>query len=575
SWGSMTVLVPAAGSILPPGLPPASAGLPPADVGGSAAEPPDHPWPGAPHPMGIDPASAVGPAAIESPRAALPLPYPDVASASFYPAAAPVRPELPALPFPANPGAPWQVPEVAQPAPGVVDTARLADVPRPAGTPRPAAAEPTPLHWGEASRFDVNRPGAALTPAEIHQAPDLTWTGDVPLSGDVSLSGEGPRPDDTSPGGGSTPRDGDPATGDRRRAGEEFTVLGPWAEPISAAPALPPPPPNMPVRRAPAAPVRTAGSFAAAPRVAGIAQQPAPAPVASTAPAGADGLAHQRPRTGGRRVLVGGFGGGGGRTTVAAGVGLAMAAHHGHRVVAVDASPDQCGLLAHRVGLMPPGVGLRELASAVPPVSSLEDVRRFLASDGSGGLEVLAGMRDLAGPGLLPEELAWALDLLGHWYPVVVADAPPGWNQPVPATLLARADLLVLTVRAGEAEIASADDALTALIAAGRGDLAATVIVAIVETYPSRLSRSARMRLDHLEDRAYMTVPVPFDSGLADSRPINWFRLRRRTRFAFQRLAGAIATAPLPGSHPAAVLARPALAAPAGDARVAAWSPGS
>ncbi|THJ75618.1 MinD/ParA family protein [Candidatus Frankia alpina] len=557
----MTVLVPAAGSILPLGAPPASAEHPAEDVEGSAIEPPGHPWPGASHPTGVDPASAVGPAAIESSRAAL-LPYPEVTPASPYPAAAPARPELPALPFPANPGAPWQAPEAARPAPGVADT------PRPVDTARPAAAEPTPLHWGEASRFDGNRPGGALTPAEIHQTPEPTWTGDVPRSGGVPWAGDGARAVAGQGG------DGDPTTGDRRQAGEAFTVLGPWAEPISTAPALPPPPPNMPVRRVPAAPVRTAGSFVAS-RAAEIAQQPAPAPVASTAPVGADGLAHQRPRTGGRRVLVGGFGGGGGRTTVAAGVGLAMAAHHGHRVVAVDASPDQCGLLAHRVGLMPPGVGLRELASAVPPISSLEDVRRFLASDGSGGLEVLAGMRDLAGPGLLPEELAWALDLLGHWYPVVVADAPPGWNQPVPATLLARADLLVLTVRAGEAEIASADDALTALTAAGRGDLAATVIVAIVETYPSRLSRSARMRLDHLEDRAYMTVPVPFDSGLADSRPINWFRLRRRTRFAFQRLAGAIATAPLPGSHPAAVLARPALAAPAVDARGAAWSPGS
>ncbi|WP_420840682.1 MinD/ParA family ATP-binding protein, partial [Candidatus Frankia nodulisporulans] len=248
--------------------------------------------------------------------------------------------------------------------------------------------------------------------------------------------------------------------------------------------------------------------------------------------------AFARTRGGGRRVLVGGFGGGGGRTTVAAGLGLAMAAHHGHRVVAVDASPDQCGLLAHRVGLIPPGVGLRELAAARPPVSSLEDVRRYLASDGSGGLDVLAGMRDLVGPGLVPEELAWSLDLLGHWYPVIVADAPSGWNQPVPATLLARADLLVLTVRAGEAEIAGADDALTSLIAAGRGDLATTVIVAVVATYPSRLSRGARMRLEHLEDRAYITVPVPFDPALADSRPINWLRLRRRTRFAFQRLAG-------------------------------------
>ncbi|KJE21328.1 ATPase involved in chromosome partitioning [Frankia torreyi] len=616
----MTVLVPAAGSLLPPGAAPAASrpDRPEDADGGSAAEQPGHPWAGAPRPTQIDPASA-GPVPIEPSRAALPLPYPDVTPASpadlpapaylyrpadplfgpsgaeygpaavppaapLYPAAAPVGPELPPLPSSTNPAAPWQVPEESPSAPGVPD-------PPPPAT---ATAESAPLHRGEMSRFDVTRPGAALMPAQPPQVqppqvqppqaqtsqgqtsqghtPDPTRTGLFPPTGGATPTRDATRSDDIAGFGDGAAAD--PAAGASWRAAEASAAAGPWAEPISTAPALPPPPPNMPVRRVPAAPVRPAGAVIA-PRAAGAVPQPAPATAASAAPVGADGLVYQRPRAGGRRVLIGGFGGGGGRTTVAAGLGLAMAAHHGHRVVAVDASPDQCGLLAHRVGLMPPGVGLRELAGARPPVSSLEDVRRFLASDGSGGLEVLAGMRDLAGPGLLPEELAWALDLLGHWYPAVVADAPPGWNQPVPATLLARADLLVLTVRAGEAEIAGADDALTALTAAGRGDLVATVIVAIVETYPSRLSRGARMRLDHLEDRAYMTVPVPFDAALADSRPINWFRLRRRTRFAFQRLAGAVATAPLPGSQPAAALARPALAAADPQARIAAWPSGA
>ncbi|WP_462186896.1 MinD/ParA family ATP-binding protein [Frankia sp. CcWB2] len=444
-------------------------------------------------------------------------------------------------PYPTGPD---QYPTPPDPPPGA---------PPPPAVPPPFPAVPPPGETWENIAVLVPTAGQPVNLPDGTPVVPVSWAATAPPP-DGSL-GAGPVAGRLPPSAAADPGwpvpeawlDADPLGGPTvgRQAVETPGTEPAWSVPVPA---------NLPARRsgpAPSLPVRAAAAVT-----------PSRGPAVVPAVAGAGGSPVARARAGGRRVLVGGFGGGGGRTTVAAGLGLAIAEHHGHRVMAVDASPDQSGLLAHRVGLMPPGVGLRELATARPPVSSLEDVRRFVASDGSGGLEVLAGLRDLTGPGLLPEELAWALDLLGHWYPVVVADAPPGWSQPVPATLLARADLVVLTIRAGETEIAGADDALTALAAAGRPDLAATVIVAVVETYPSRLSRGARLRLEHLEDRAYMTVPVPFDAALADSRPISWYRLRRRTRFAFQRLAGAVATAPLPGSQPATVLARSAIAAP-------------
>jgi MinD-like ATPase involved in chromosome partitioning or flagellar assembly len=228
---------------------------------------------------------------------------------------------------------------------------------------------------------------------------------------------------------------------------------------------------------------------------------------------------------------------------------MAMAAQRHDRVVAVDACPDQCGPLATRAGLTGRGIGLRELVAADPPVSSLTELRRFLASSGPAGLEVLPGVHDLAGPGLSAEELAWALDVVERWFPIVIADGPPGWLQPVSATLLARADTLVVTARAGS-ESTLAEDALTALATAGRSDLCAGAVVAVVETGPGRLGRLgglARRRSDsvgRLAERVHAVVPIPFDPALTGGAAFTWQRLRRRTRAAFEALATAVEEAP-------------------------------
>lgn len=227
----MTVLVPAAGPLLPPGAAPAASGPDRAEDAdaGAGTEQPGQRWVGAPHSTPIDPASA-GPMPMPMPhersRPALPLPYPDVTPASpaglpasaaayrpadplfgpsgaeygpaavpgtpFHPAAAPAGPELPPLPSSANPAAPWQVPGGSPAASGV------------AYPPRPAAEETAPAHREEASRFDVTRPGAALMPAQPPQIPDPPGTGLFPRPGDGALTGDGaatrdvPRRDDVA-----------------------------------------------------------------------------------------------------------------------------------------------------------------------------------------------------------------------------------------------------------------------------------------------------------------------------------------------------------------------------------------
>jgi len=271
-------------------------------------------------------------------------------------------------------------------------------------------------------------------------------------------------------------------------------------------------------------------------------------------------------RVDGRRVLVGGFGGGSGRTTVAVGLGLAMAARRGGRVVAIDACPDQGGPLADRAGVPGRGVGLRELA-ADRSVASLAEARRFLATAESSGLEVLPGLRDLTGPGLTPAEAAWVVDLLERLFPAVVIDGPPGWTQPVPAVLLARADTVVLTARAeapaargwrarrrpepGLSEAGCAQDALTAL-AAARADLPAGAIVVRVQTAPSVSGRhgflgraAGHEEPPALVEAVHATVSIPFDPALAGQAPVVWKQLRPRTQAAFTLLADLVDEAPL------------------------------
>ncbi|ONH29199.1 hypothetical protein BL253_17505 [Pseudofrankia asymbiotica] len=256
-------------------------------------------------------------------------------------------------------------------------------------------------------------------------------------------------------------------------------------------------------------------------------------------------------RLGGRRVLVGGFGGGSGRTTVATGLGIALAARRGGRVVAVDACPDQGGPLADRAGVPGRGVGLRELALADPPVASLAEARRFLGTVQPSGLEVLPGLRNLTGPGLTPAEAAWAVDLLERLFPAVVIDGPPGWTQPVPAVLLARADTVVLTAKAGFTEAGCAQDALTAL-AAARADLPVGAVAVYVETAPAPgrgLRRPVPAEQPELAEPVHAVLTIPFDPSLADGAPMRWDRLRPRTQAAFEALAAMVDEAPLaPGA---------------------------
>ncbi len=268
-----------------------------------------------------------------------------------------------------------------------------------------------------------------------------------------------------------------------------------------------------------------------------------------------------------RWVHVGGLEDGCGRTTVTAGLAMALAASRRDRIIAVDVCPDQPGMLAARLGPSSgygpghgpghaPGRGDLARAGGLP-APLLPEVRRFVpsagrtgrtgpAGQGSGpvGLDVLLGAPGADVFGRSVEEVGRALDVVEDWYEVALVDSPPGWGRPLPAALLARADTLVVAARAGFVTLSAVDDALAALADSGRGDLADSVAIAVVETVPTRWSGRARRRLARLAERAHSIVVVPFDPMLADGRPFTWSGLRRRTRAAFGELAAAVEAGP-------------------------------
>jgi MinD-like ATPase involved in chromosome partitioning or flagellar assembly len=247
---------------------------------------------------------------------------------------------------------------------------------------------------------------------------------------------------------------------------------------------------------------------------------------------------------GARRVHVGAWRDGSGRTTVAAGLGMAMSVNRHDRVVAVDGGPVRPGTLTVRVGSANRGVGLRELVQAGQGLTSLTDVRRFLASSAPTGLEVLPGQVDPSAPALALEEMWYALELLESWFPVVVVDAPATWNDPSSASLLLRADTMVLTTSANDVDMTRIQDVFAVLDQLGRGDLRTGAVVAVVETVPPKLTARTKRRLAQLAGRVHGAVLVPFDPALAGGRPFTWQRLRRRTRQAFEELAAAVESAP-------------------------------
>ncbi len=174
-----------------------------------------------------------------------------------------------------------------------------------------------------------------------------------------------------------------------------------------------------------------------------------------------------------------------------------------------------------------PDVGAGRAIRADEPGASGTDCRLVHVigfDDGCGRTTVAAGL-----------EMAFAASRRDRGIAVEV--------HPDQRAALAGTDTLVVATGAGGVELAAAHDVLVALAGTERGDLAASMVIAVVEDVGVRWSGRARRRLARLAEHARAVVVVPFDPVLAGGPPFAWSALRRRTRAAFGELALAVEAA--------------------------------
>ncbi|HZG91500.1 MAG TPA: MinD/ParA family protein [Pseudonocardia sp.] len=245
----------------------------------------------------------------------------------------------------------------------------------------------------------------------------------------------------------------------------------------------------------------------------------------------------RRPLPGTHRIAVGSVKGGVGKTTVAACLGLVLAANRGDRVVALDADPD-AGTLAERLGVRPPG-SVRDLLAHLDAVAALADVDGHLGT--AGRLHVLAADQDPAvDEPLDPADHDRISAVLARFHDILITDPGTGLMHAVMRATLDRADSLVV-VGAPAVDAASRTAAtLDWLDAHGHGALAADAVVVLSLDRGSADIDRERVRR-YFAARCRAVVEVPHDPHLATGDRIDPARLRPATHDAFLLLAALVA----------------------------------
>jgi len=229
--------------------------------------------------------------------------------------------------------------------------------------------------------------------------------------------------------------------------------------------------------------------------------------------------------------------GGVGKTTVAAGLGLALAENRGDRVVVQDADPD-AGTLAERLGV-DAAVSTRTLLDDRGPMTALAEVARHLGL--AARLHVLAGDQDpRVGRALERAEHEQLSAVLARFHDVVLTDCGTGLVHPVVRGALDLADGLVVVGAPAVDGASRASATLDWLQAHGHGALAADAVVALAADRAGEGVDRERIRA-HFAARCRAVVEIPYDPHLATGGVIEPDRLQPATRDAFLLLAALVA----------------------------------
>jgi putative peptide zinc metalloprotease protein len=245
------------------------------------------------------------------------------------------------------------------------------------------------------------------------------------------------------------------------------------------------------------------------------------------------------PINGSRRVVVMSRKGGVGKTTITLALGSTFAMMRGDRVVALDANPD-AGNLAHRVARPCPRT-ITDVLNEMELITSYSDLRRFTAQAPDSRLEVLASDDDpRIGLALNRQAYHRVIELLDHYYNLIVIDTGTGILDSANQGLLADADQLVLVTRPALDGARAAALTLDWLAEHGHGELVARAVVVI-----NGIRRGTGIPLervaDHFSRRCAKVVTVPADPSLESGAQTSLSAFRPATRDALVELAAAVA----------------------------------
>ncbi|MQA08279.1 MAG: AAA family ATPase [Pseudonocardiaceae bacterium] len=231
--------------------------------------------------------------------------------------------------------------------------------------------------------------------------------------------------------------------------------------------------------------------------------------------------------------------GGVGKTTATTTLGSTFASLRGDRVIAVDANPDR-GTLSQKIPLETTAT-VRHLLRDANRITRYSDVRSY-TSQGPSRLEILASDQDPAVSEAYSEtDYRRTIDLLEHFYNIVLTDCGTGLMHSAMRGVLGLADSLVLVSSCSVDGARSALATLDWLDAHGHGDLVARSVTVINSVRSRGGSVDLDKLVEHFSNRCRAVCRIPFDPHLEEGAEIELDRLAPATRTALLELAATVA----------------------------------
>jgi putative peptide zinc metalloprotease protein len=248
------------------------------------------------------------------------------------------------------------------------------------------------------------------------------------------------------------------------------------------------------------------------------------------------------PIVGSRRVVVMSRKGGVGKTTITLALGSTFAVHRGDRVVAVDANPD-AGNLVHRMAARTGASGrsITDILADAERINTYSELQSYTSQSPESRLEVIASDDDPhISDALSRSSYHRVVQLLDHYYNLIVLDTGTGILDSANQGLIAEADQLVLVLRPGLDGARAAAQTLDWLDEHGFGPLVARAVVVL-----NGMRRGVGVPLGevraHFGKRCATVLEVPWDKALERGGQTELSDLAQPTRDALIEVAAAVA----------------------------------